>query len=133
MAEADRFDLRELAQRAELACERIRRGVGVIARIYEAGEDGDGWRDDVGLVSLRAVSVALAELGAEIPELRPREAAFGIARLHDENDRARGVSDDRDWNAAFLDKLDIALADQQSDHTEKVRLFGLMKARHDPR
>jgi hypothetical protein len=63
-------DLRDLADLAEVACERIRQSVGIIARIYEGGEDSDRGI----LVSPRVVTLALAELAGEIPELTPREA-----------------------------------------------------------
>jgi hypothetical protein len=136
MAETEntRFDLRDLGHRAEAACDRIKRGIGVIAGIYEAGEDGDGWLDDeTSMVSRRAVSVALAELAAEIPALTPHEAAIAIALLLDENARARGTVDGWDPNAAWLRALDDELDDQQRDLGGKVRLFALLAARHDAR
>jgi hypothetical protein len=123
-------DLRDLAQGAEVACERIRQSVGIIARIYEAGEDSDRTG---ALVSRRAVTLALAELAGEIHELSPREAAIAIQLLQDENARAHGAVDGGDHKARWLRALDAALDDQQSDLAGKVRLFGLMKARHDAR
>jgi hypothetical protein len=124
-----------------VACERIRQSVGIIARIYEGGEDSDRGI----LVSPRVVTLALAELAGEIPELTPREAAIASQLLHDENARscarlsqdetacALGAVDGEDNRARWLRALDAALDDQQSDLDGKVRLFGLMKARHDAR
>jgi hypothetical protein len=96
-------------------------------RIYETGvENDESWHE-------RRLSLVLAELAAEIPELTPREAQFIISLLHDENDRARSESDDQDWIGEFLTNLGYALRHQQEDLGGKVRLFGLMKARHDAR
>jgi hypothetical protein len=137
MAETEntRVDLRDLGHSADAACDRIKQGIGVIARIYEAGADRGGWDEDgySGLLSRRAVAVALAELAAEIPALTPHEAASAIALLLDENARDRGTADGVDWNARWLHALDEELDDQQRDLGGKVRLFALMAARHDAR